>query len=285
MASGRGKTGTLYVVATPIGNLSDISQRAVETLRTAACIAAEDTRTTGRLCAHYAIDTPMVAYHEHNETRETPRLIRRLERGEDVALVSDAGSPLVSDPGFRLVSAALDAALPVVPIPGPCAAVTALTAAGLPCHHFHFEGFLPSRPGARRNRLAALSRMPDTLVFYESAHRIEAALVDMAEVLGGERRATLARELTKLHETIRRDTLAALAEWVGGEPEQRKGEHVVLVEGATGGAADEGERVVDLLCEALPVSQAADLAARITGAPRNRLYRRALARSRGEEPG
>lgn len=278
MGDARSKTGTLYVVATPIGNLADMSQRAIATLRSAALIAAEDTRHTGKLCAHHDIVTPMTAYHEHNETRQTPLLLDRLRKGEDVALVSDAGSPLVSDPGFRLVSAAQDTGVKVVPIPGPCAAIAALSAAGLACHRFCFEGFLPAKPVARRSRLNELSRAPDTLVFYESAHRIEASLRDMQEILGAGRRAALARELTKLHETVRRDTLGALSAWVATEPEQRKGEHVVVVEGAGGVEAGEAERVLALLCRELPLSQSADLAARITGAPRNRLYKLALAR-------
>lgn len=280
MGDARSKTGTLYVVATPIGNLSDMGQRAVSAMQAVALIAAEDTRQTGKLCAHYAIHTPMTPYHEHNEMQETPRLLSRLERGEDIALVSDAGSPLVSDPGFRLVSAARDAGVTVVPIPGPCAAIAALSAAGVACHRFHFEGFLPAKPGTRRNRLNDLRRIPDTLVFYESSHRIEAALNDMCGTLGETRRAALARELTKLHETIRRDTLGALTAWVATNPEQHKGEHVVLVEGAEESAVAEDERVLGLLCEELPLSQAAGLAARITGSSRNRLYKQALARQR-----
>lgn len=276
MGDARSKTGTLYVVATPIGNLSDMSGRAISTLQSVPLIAAEDTRQTGKLCAHYSIETPMAAYHEHNEVQQTPRLLDRLKKGEDIALVTDAGSPLVSDPGFRLVSAAQDAGVTVVPIPGPCAAIAALSAAGVACHRFCFEGFLPARSGARRNRLQALRRAPDTLVFYESVHRLEDALRDMRDVLGGGRRAALARELTKLHETIHRDSLQGLVEWIASNPGQRKGEHVILVEGAGETETDEGERVLDILRERLPLSQAAELAAGITGASRNRLYQLAL---------
>ena len=282
MGDATGKTGTLYVVATPIGNISDMTQRAVATLRSVQLIAAEDTRQTGKLCAQYAIDTPMVAYHEHNEVRQTPVLLKRLLRGEDLALVTDAGSPLVSDPGFRLVSAAHDAHLKVTPVPGPCAAIAALSAAGLACHRFHFEGFLPAKTGARRGRLAELGGLPETLIFYESGHRIDDALGDMCQVLGRDRRAALARELTKLHETIRRDTLGALLEWVAADPQQRKGEHVILVEGAPASTDGEGARVLELLMQALPLSRAADLTAKITGSSRNRLYKLALEKRKGD---
>ncbi|MGA8262001.1 MAG: 16S rRNA (cytidine(1402)-2'-O)-methyltransferase [Arenicellales bacterium] len=277
----RSKAGTLYVVATPIGNLSDMSRRATTILQSVRLIAAEDTRQTAKLLACYSISTPMAAYHEHNEVRQTPVLMRRLLAGEDVALVSDAGSPLVSDPGYRLVSAAWDAEVRVVPIPGPCAAIAALTAAGLPCHRFHFEGFLPAKPGARRGRLDALLGNPDTLIFYESVHRLEDALEDMCTVLGPLRGAALARELTKIHETIRRGSLKDISQWVAARPDERKGEYVVLVEGADEPGDAEGERVLDLLSEELPLGRAADLAARITGSPRNRLYRRALDKRRG----
>lgn len=276
MGDARSKTGTLYVVATPIGNLDDMSHRAVATLKAVQLIAAEDTRQTGKLCSHYSIDTPMVPYHEHNEVQQTPMLLGRLRTGSDVAVVSDAGTPLISDPGFRLVSAARDASLDVVPIPGSCAAVAALSAAGLASHRFFFEGFLPAKPGARRNRLEKLREMPETLIFYESVHRLQDTLRDMCEVFGAERQAVLARELTKLHETIRRDTLRGIAEWVAADPQQRKGEHVILVAGAGETGDGESERVLEILCEQLPVSQAAELAAKITGAARNRLYKLAL---------
>jgi len=284
VADAVGKTGALYVVATPIGNLGDITFRAVSTLQSVALIAAEDTRQTGKLCDRYAIETPTLAYHEHNEDRQTPVLVERLRAGDSIALVSDAGTPLVSDPGYRLVAAARDAGVVVVPIPGACAAVAALSAAGLPCHRFYFEGFLPSRSGARRNRLGALATLTATLVFYESVHRIESALADIAEVLGGDRRAAVARELTKLHETISSGRLDELAAAIAAHAGQRRGELVVLVEGAgDAGDADRAEAVLAVLLEQLPVSQAADLAARLTGAPRNRLYRLALARQAGSD--
>lgn len=276
MPDARSKTGTLYVVATPIGNLDDMSRRAIDTLQSVQLIAAEDTRQSGKLCARYSIATPMVSYHEHNESQQTSMLLARLRAGEDVAVVSDAGTPLINDPGFRLVAAARDESLSVVPIPGPCAAVAALSAAGLASHRFFFEGFLPAKAGARKARLEKLGGRPETLIFYESVHRLQESLGDMCEVLGGERRAVLARELTKLHETIRRDALQEITRWVASDPQQRKGEHVILVEGAAESEDGEGERVLEILCEQLPVSQAAELAAKITGAARNRLYRLAL---------
>lgn len=276
MLDARSKTGTLYIVATPIGNLDDMSRRAIDTLQSVQLIAAEDTRQSGKLCARYSIATPMVSYHEHNELQQSTMLLERLRAGDDIAVVSDAGTPLINDPGFRLVAAARDESLAVVPIPGPCAAVAALSAAGLASHRFFFEGFLPAKAGARKARLEKLGGRPETLIFYESVHRLQDSLGDMCEVLGGERRAVLARELTKLHETIRRDTLQEITRWVASDPQQRKGEHVILVEGAAESEDGEGERVLEILCEQLPVSQAAELAAKITGAARNRLYRLAL---------
>ncbi|HSH42909.1 MAG TPA: 16S rRNA (cytidine(1402)-2'-O)-methyltransferase [Arenicellales bacterium] len=276
MGDRRGKTGILYVVATPIGNLDDMSPRAVATLKSVRLIAAEDTRQTGKLCSRFGIHTPMVPYHEHNESQQTPALLEHLRAGEDIAVVSDAGTPLVSDPGYRLVSSARDASVEVVPIPGPCAAVAALSASGLASDRFFFEGFLSAKSGARRRRLEQLRERPETLIFYESVHRLEDSLADMCEVLGGDRAAVLARELTKLHETILRDTLRGIADRVATDPQQRKGEHVIVVEGAAAQEDGEGERVLEILCEQLPVSQAAELAAKITGAAKNRLYRVAL---------
>lgn len=282
MGDGRRKTGILYVVATPIGNLGDITHRAVATLAGVDLIAAEDTRHTGKLCAHYAIDTPLLAYHEHNEHQQSPVLRARLEAGDDIALVSDAGTPLVSDPGFRLVAAARAAGLTVVPIPGACAAIAALSAAGLASHRFFFEGFLAARSGARQNRLRQLRGRAETLIFYESVHRLQRSLADMCEVFGGERQALLARELTKLHETMLPGTLAGIAAQVAADPQQRRGEHVILVAGAAATEDPDAERVLAILAGQLPLSQAAELAAKITGASRNRLYRQALASYDGE---
>ncbi len=267
--------GTLHVVATPIGNLEDLSPRALDTLRAVAAVCAEDTRRTRQLLAHFGIERPLVALHEHNEDEMAGRLVARLQAGESLALVSDAGTPLVSDPGFRLVRAAREAGIRVSPVPGPSALVAALSVAGLPSDRFAFEGFLPAKAGARRARLAALAGEPRTLLFYESAHRIEEALADCVAAFGGERPAVLARELTKLFETVLDGTLAQLHERVAADPNQRKGEFVLLVQGAGDDAEAriaEGRRVYARLCEHLPPSTAAKLAAELSGAPRKALY-------------
>lgn len=269
------QAGTLYVVATPIGNLGDLSPRAVDTLRAVDAICAEDTRRTRQLLAHFGIDRPLHALHDHNEAAMAARLVERLRAGEALALVSDAGTPLVSDPGFRLVRAARDAGLPVSPVPGASALVAALSVAGLPSDRFVFEGFLPAKPSARRQHLAELSREPRTLVFYESSHRIEEALDDCIAMFGAERRAVIARELTKLFETVLSGTLAELRERIGADADQRKGEFVLLVEGASDdadGRIAEGRRLYAKLAEHLPPSTAAKLAAELSGAPRKALY-------------
>lgn len=268
----------LVVVATPIGNLDDLSPRAVATLREASAIACEDTRHSQALMQRFGIGTPLLAYHEHNERELAPRLVERMRAGERIALVSDAGTPLVSDPGYRLVAAAHAAGLPVSTVPGPCAAIAALSVSGLPCDRFAFEGFLPPKQAARRERLRELAAEPRTLVFYESRHRISECLADAAAVLGEARRATLCRELTKLHETVLPAPLGELAARVAADPEQQLGEIVLVVDGAAGDEADaarlrEGQRVLALLAKELPPGRAAKLASAITGAPRNALYR------------
>ncbi|HZV22801.1 MAG TPA: 16S rRNA (cytidine(1402)-2'-O)-methyltransferase [Luteimonas sp.] len=267
--------GTLHVVATPIGNLGDLSPRALETLKSVAAVCAEDTRHTRQLLAHYGIERPLLALHEHNEEEVASKLVSRLLAGDSLALVSDAGTPLVSDPGFRLVRAARSAGVRVSPVPGACAFIAALSVAGLPSDRFVFEGFLPAKAGARRERLAQLVAEPRTLVFYESAHRIADALEDFATAFGGDRRAVLARELTKLFETVLDGTLAQLHKQVVGDANQRKGEFVLLVQGA-GDDADariaEGRRLYAKLGEHLPPSTAAKLAAELSGAPRKALY-------------
>ena len=269
------KAGTLYVVATPIGHLGDLSVRALETLRTVDAICAEDTRHTRQLLSHFGVERPLMALHEHNEDAQAASLVRRLLEGESLALVSDAGTPLVSDPGYRLVRAARAAGLRVSPVPGACAAIAALSVAGLPSDRFVFEGFLPAKGAARRDRLARLVPEPRTLLFYESGHRIEESLADMAAAFGPERPAVLARELTKLFETVLGETLGELVEQVGADANQRKGEFVVMVQGA-GEDADarvtEGRRVYATLSAHLPPSTAAKLAAELTGAPRKALY-------------
>ena len=269
------KAGTLYVVATPIGHLGDLSVRALETLRTVDAICAEDTRHTRQLLSHFGVERPLLALHEHNEDAQAASLVRRLLDGKSLALVSDAGTPLVSDPGYRLVRAARAAGLRVSPVPGACAAIAALSVAGLPSDRFVFEGFLPAKGAARRDRLARLVSESRTLLFYESGHRIEESLADMAAAFGPERPAVLARELTKLFETVLGETLGELVEQVGADANQRKGEFVVMVQGA-GEDADarvtEGRRVYATLSAHLPPSTAAKLAAELTGAPRKALY-------------
>ena len=268
-------TGTLFVVATPIGNLGDISPRALDTLRSVAGICAEDTRRSGQLLSHFGISTPLLALHEHNEDAIAARIVVRLQAGESLALVSDAGTPLVSDPGFRLVQAARAAGVKVSPVPGASALIAALSVAGLPSDRFAFEGFLPAKSNARRERLQALAAETRTLIFYESSHRIEDALADMVQVFGGQRRAVLARELTKLFETVLDGTLAQLQARVEVDADQRKGEFVLLVHGVEDDADAriiEGRRLYARLSQHLPPSTAAKLAAELSGAPRKALY-------------
>lgn len=273
--NGTSAPGTLFVVATPIGNLADLSPRALETLKRVAAICAEDTRHTRQLLAHFGVERPMLALHEHNEDEMAERLVVRLRAGDSLALVSDAGTPLVSDPGYRLVRAARAAGIRVSPVPGASALIAALSVAGLPSDRFVFEGFLPAKTAARRERLSQLAGEPRTLVFYESAHRIEETLADAAAAFGAERPAAIARELTKLFETVLDGALSDLQARVAGDPNQRKGEFVLLVQGA-GEDADakiaEGRRVYAKLSEHLPPSTAAKLAAELTGAPRKALY-------------
>ncbi|MBP3973985.1 16S rRNA (cytidine(1402)-2'-O)-methyltransferase [Pseudoxanthomonas spadix] len=266
---------TLHVVATPIGNLSDLTPRALETLRTVDAICAEDTRRTGQLLSHFGLSTPLLALHEHNEEAIAARIVARLQQGQSLALVCDAGTPLVSDPGYRLVRAARAAGIRVSPVPGACAAIAALSVAGLPSDRFVFEGFLPARPSARREHLRTLVSEPRTLVFYESSHRIAESLADLVAVFGAQRPAAIARELTKLFETVLDGELAALLAQVEADENQRKGEFVVMVQGAAADAdarLAEGRRVHALLKDHLPPSTAARLAAEITGAPRKALY-------------
>ncbi|WP_133513098.1 16S rRNA (cytidine(1402)-2'-O)-methyltransferase [Candidatus Thiosymbion oneisti] len=272
----------LYVVATPIGNLGDMTDRARQVLAQVDLIAAEDTRHTRRLLTHFGIKAKLCPYHDHNEAQMAERLLALLSQGRDLALVSDAGTPLISDPGFVLVRAARQRGFSVVPIPGSNAAICALSASGLPCDRFLFLGFPPRASARRRAWLTGLLTEPGTLVFYESGGRAAASLADMGAVLGTERRAVLARELTKRFETFIHAPLGALAERLDDDPEQRLGALVILVEGSrktdeTVREAEE-ERVLTILSDALPLKQAAALAARITGGNRNRLYQLALRR-------
>lgn len=275
--------GKLYVVATPIGNLDDISPRALRTLREVALIAAEDTRHSIRLLQHFGITTVLAACHDHNEREQGGRFVARLLAGDDVALISDAGTPLISDPGYHLVRQVRAAGIEVVPVPGPSALIAALSAAGLPSDRFIFEGFLPAKAAARRGRLDLLKEEPRTLIFYEAPHRVLESVQDMASLFGKDRHAVLARELTKTFETLKGAPLGELAEWIAADSNQQRGECVLLV---TGWQAPEGEdaisgqalRVLDLLLGELPVKRAAALAAEITGVRKNLLYQAALER-------
>lgn len=266
----------LYVVATPIGNLGDISARALEVLAGADLVAAEDTRKTRVLLSRHGLSPSMITLHEHNEERQSPALVDRLLGGEAVALVSDAGTPLISDPGYRLIARAVEAGIDVVPIPGPSAVTAALSVSGLPTDRFVFEGFLPARSEARLKRLRRLASEQRTLVLFESSHRIEACLADLARIFGADRRLALCRELTKQFETILRGTAGEIHDRVREEPDQRKGEFVLVVEGQSddrsGGMADALTLALTLK-ESVGTSQAARIAAKIHGVPRRELYR------------
>ncbi|MBT8060861.1 MAG: 16S rRNA (cytidine(1402)-2'-O)-methyltransferase [Gammaproteobacteria bacterium] len=266
----------LYVVATPIGNLGDISARALEVLAGADLVAAEDTRKTRVLLSRHGLSPSMITLHEHNEERQTPALVDRLLGGEAVALVSDAGTPLISDPGYRLIARAVEAGIDVVPIPGPSAVTAALSVSGLPTDRFVFEGFLPARSEARLKRLRRLASEQRTLVLFESSHRIEACLADLARIFGADRRLALCRELTKQFETILRGTAGEIHDRVREEPDQRKGEFVLVVEGQSddrSGGMTDALTLALALKESVGTSQAARIAARIHGVPRRELYR------------
>ncbi len=270
--------GVLYVVATPIGNLDDISSRAVATLGRVALVLAEDTRHSGQLLVRLGVQSPLLALHEHNEAARVEAVLARLAAGESVALVSDAGTPLISDPGYRLVAAARERGFAVTPVPGCCAAIAALSVAGLPTHRFRFEGFLPARAPARRERLQELKSCPDTLVFYEAVHRIGGMLGDLAVAFGDERPACVTRELTKLHETAYWGSLSRVRAALDADPGADRGEFTIVVAGAPAVAGDEIElaRIMQVLCAELPAAQAARLAARLTGASRRDAYALAL---------
>ncbi len=268
----------LYVVATPIGNMGDMVPRAVEILQMVDVIAAEDTRHSKRLMQHFNITTKLVAYHDHSNTAVIESLIQRIVAGENVALISDAGTPLVSDPGYRIVDAAQTAGVTVVPIPGASAVIAALSAAGLPSDRFVFEGFLNAKRAARLKQMQSLVDETRTLIFYEAPHRVLACLQDMMTVFGAEREVVMARELTKTFETIRRAPVSELCHWVEGDSNQQKGECVLLVRGAAKetGSDGEGRRVFDMLAEELSLKQAAALASKITGVKKNVLYQYGL---------
>lgn len=270
--------GTLYLVATPIGNLADITQRATATLQQVDIIAAEDTRHSQRLLVHLGIKAKLQAYHEHNEERLTPLLVEELKSGKNIALISDAGTPLINDPGYRLVSQAHEHEIRVVPVPGACAAIAALSASGLATDAFTFEGFPPAKQGARLNFFGQLSTQRRTMIFYVSCHRIVETLQDMIAVFGNERRVTFGREISKTFETIRRMALGDLLRWVETDENQQKGEIVVVVEGNVSQQSDNDQldNYLSILLAELPVKQAVGLLVKMTGSSKNDIYRRAL---------
>lgn len=271
--------GTLYVIATPIGNRADMGGRAISVLKQVDLIAAEDTRHSKILLQHYNINVPMQAYHDHNEEQATPKLIQRLQAGENIALISDAGTPLLSDPGYRLVKAAHEVSIKVSPIPGACAAVAALSVSGLATDRFMFAGFPPHKQAARLNFYQEFEGQLATLVFYESSHRVLASVKDLQQVFGGHRRVVLAREISKLFETVHSSTLSELVVYIQTDANQQKGEFVIVLEGAeqqVNAQSAELEQVLKILLAELPVKQASQLGAKITGMKKNMAYKLAL---------
>lgn len=271
--------GYLYIVATPIGNLGDISLRAIDTLKNVDLIAAEDTRHSKFMLDQQQISTPTISLHEHNEQQRSQLLLEKLQQGQSIALISDAGTPLISDPGYRLVTLVRTAGIKVVPIPGSSALIAAISASGLPSDRFAFEGFLPPKAGARQQRLESLAGDTRTLIFYESPKRIVGTLNDMQQIFGADRQACLARELTKIHETIETQPLHALTEWVTADNNQQKGEIVLLVAGAAETvSADEQamQRLLTLLLPEMPVKKAAAITAEWLSVSKNAAYQLAL---------
>lgn len=270
--------GTLYIVATPIGNLSDITAHAIDCLKSVAIIACEDTRTSGKLLNHFNIPTKTWAYHDHNAEVQTPKLIEVLQSGQSIALISDAGTPLISDPGFRLVRACHQAGIKVSPVVGASAAIAALSVAGLPSDKFYFYGFLPTKTAGRQSELTKIKDLTATLIFYEAPHRIVECIDDMITVLGDNRQVTFCREITKTFETIYPSTLGELKQFVASDTNQQKGEMVLVVAGANDSVNDEGKHdaLLKRLLQDLSVKKAAQLASDITGTKKNALYDRAL---------
>ena len=269
----------LYVVATPIGNLADMVPRAVHTLQSVSVIACEDTRHSKKLLEHFSIDTPCTAYHDHTDQRSAHKILSRLADGDDVALISDAGTPLISDPGYRLVAQARNQGIPVIPIPGACAAISALSVSGLPTDKFRFVGFLPAKSTQRQKVLETLKSVPDTLVFYEAPHRICAALNYALEVFGSERIAFMAREISKTFETYLYGTIEELLAQVSADSNQQRGEIVLVLAGNTASNQNlsaNAEKIVKILMYDLPITKAASLAAKITGDDKKQLYQLAL---------
>ena len=285
--SSNGSSGRLFVVATPIGNLDDITLRALRVLSTADLVAAEDTRHSRVLLAHHGVDRPQVALHEHNEEQQSQRLLERLQAGQSIALIADAGTPLLSDPGYRLVALAAAAGIEVVAVPGPSALTAALSISGLPTDRFMFEGFLPARRSARVKALDALRDESRTMVFFESSHRIADSLADLCEAFGGERPAALCREMTKQFETVLRGSLDGIAQRVAADANQRKGEFVVVVAGSAGAAEEsfpEALRLARELQSLVGSSQAARIAARLYELPRRKVYEALAPVGAGDAP-
>lgn len=273
--------GTLYIVATPIGNLKDISQRAIETLQSVDLIAAEDTRHSAKLLQHFAINTRTISLHEHNEREKAHVLISHLKQGQDIALITDAGTPLLSDPGYHLVQLARTQHITVSPIPGPCAVIAALCAAGLPSDSFIFEGFLSPKSSSRMQQLLALKNETRTLIFYEAPHRVLSLFTDLIKSFGGDRQAVIAREITKTFETFLLGTLAEIEQQLNEDAQQQQGEFVILIHGAektseSDESALKSREILNILLNELSVKQAVSLATQITGENKNRLYQWAL---------
>ena len=268
---------TLYIVPTPIGNLGDITQRAIEVLSNVDLVAAEDTRHTGKLLSHFSIQTKTFALHDHNEQQKAQVLVDKLLAGHSIALVSDAGTPLISDPGYHLVTQCRQAGVKVVPLPGACAVITALSASGLPSDRFSFEGFLPAKSKGRKDKFLEIAKVERTCVFYESPHRILDSLDDMLEILGPDREVVLARELTKTFETIQGMPLGELVEWVKSDSNQQRGEMALLIHGYRASEDDsipeEVKRTVTILTKELPLKKAAAMAAEIYNLKKNALYK------------
>lgn len=275
-------TGTLYIIATPIGNLGDITQRALDTLKQVDKVCAEDTRNTRKLLTYFGIQANLIALHDHNEQHKIDHLRDWLDKGENIALVSDAGTPLISDPGYHLVNKLGEEAYQIVPVPGVSAIIAALSVAGLPTDRFTFEGFLPAKSVGRNKALMLNKKEARTQVYYESSHRIVPTISAMLEIFGGDRKVVLARELTKMYEQIFRGKLLDLHAWISADPVHQKGEFVLIVEGETGEENTDTldcthEELLSTLLDELPVKQAAGIAARLTGKKKNELYRQAMA--------
>ncbi|MEX9784015.1 MULTISPECIES: 16S rRNA (cytidine(1402)-2'-O)-methyltransferase [Providencia] len=269
---------TLYIVPTPIGNMGDITQRALDVLKHVDLVAAEDTRHSGMLLQNFAINTRMFALHDHNEQQKADQLINRLQQGDSIALVSDAGTPLINDPGYHLVTRCREAGIRVVPLPGACAAITALSAAGLPSDRFCYEGFLPAKSKGRKDVLKSLEHETRTLIFYESTHRLLDSLADMVEVWGAERHVVLAREITKTWESIEGKPVGELLAWIKEDENRHRGEMVLIVEGYKANIEEDDIspdviRTLNLLQQELPPKKAAAITAEIYGLKKNRLYK------------